>query len=92
MIVDMPIGEIQRRLQSISDAVFKLVAKIEFARTWLSVSAAVKLPRDPVFEFEFPLRCGCNFVRECRIGMKLKNRFSGLARTLQCDLAAGTSQ
>jgi hypothetical protein len=74
MIVDMPIGEIQRRLQSISNAVFKLVAKIEFARTWISVSAAVELPRDSILEFKFALRSSCDLIRECEVAFGCINR------------------
>src|ERR1043166_9639777 len=62
MILDVPVRKIERRLQPVSDAVFKLVPEIEIVPVRLFVPAAVELPGDPVFEFKFPLLRGCNLI------------------------------
>ena len=63
MIVDVPVRKIEGCLQPVSDTVFKLMPKIEVVRVRLSLSAAVELPRDPVFELKFPILRGCNLIR-----------------------------
>lgn len=55
MIIDVPIGEVERRLEPITDAIFKLMPKVEYMRVRLAIAATVKLPCDPVFQFQFTL-------------------------------------
>ena len=73
IIIDVPIGEVERDLESISDAVFKLMPKIEFVRIRRAIAATVKLPCDPVFQFKFALVRGCDLVGEREVTLSRVN-------------------
>ena len=75
MIIDLPIGKVERDLQSLIDPVFELMPKIEFASIHLAITAAAELPRDPVFQLELPLIRRRDFVREREM------TFAGVNRT-----------
>jgi hypothetical protein len=64
MIVDVPIGEVERGLEPIRDAVLELMPKIEFVCVRLAISTVVKLPRDPILQFQFTFVRGSDLVSE----------------------------
>ena len=74
MITDMPIGKVERRLEPIRDAIFKLVPKIEFVRIRCTIAAMVKLPCHPVFQLKFALVRCCDLVSERKVTFSAINR------------------
>jgi hypothetical protein len=73
MIVDVPIGEVKRRLQSIRDAVFQFMPKIELMRIRPAIASTVKLPSDPVFQLKFTLVRRGDFISEDEVTLRCAN-------------------
>src|ERR1700682_5561037 len=77
VIVDMPIRKIERRLESIGDAVFELMPEIELVRIRRALASAMELPRDPVLQFHLAFIGGSDFVGEGEAALR---RVNGMAR------------